>query len=97
MSTGTFARQWGEQSGFFPGTKSLLDKVQQENDPVVAPFATQMVEGGASRPGDPALRRRSRARRPSRPCSSRSCPARPRSTDASDKAATEMDDIFAKG
>ncbi|HSE69592.1 MAG TPA: sugar ABC transporter substrate-binding protein [Nocardioidaceae bacterium] len=53
MSTGEFAEKWGEQSGFFPGTTTLLEKVQQADDPVVAPFATQMVDGGASLPVTP--------------------------------------------
>lgn len=53
MTTGKFAKMWGEQSGFFPGTKSLLEQVQQENDPLVAPFAKQMAEGGASVPVTP--------------------------------------------
>jgi N,N'-diacetylchitobiose transport system substrate-binding protein len=53
MSTGEFAQKWGEQSGFFPGTTTLLEKVQQADDPVVAPFATQMVDGGASLPVTP--------------------------------------------
>lgn len=53
MSTGELARTWSEQSGFFPGTESLLAEVQQADDPVVAPFATQMVDGGASLPVTP--------------------------------------------
>jgi len=53
MGTGEFAEKWGEQSGFFPGTKPLLEKVQQADDPVVAPFAKQMVDGGASLPVTP--------------------------------------------
>ncbi|UYM03461.1 sugar ABC transporter substrate-binding protein [Solicola gregarius] len=53
MTTGEFAQKWGDQTGYFPGTESLLDKVIQENDPLVAPFAKQMVEGGASVPVTP--------------------------------------------
>lgn len=53
MSTGKFAQQWGEQSGFFPGTKTLLEQIQAENDPLVAPFAKQMVEAGKSVPVTP--------------------------------------------
>ncbi|QNN53024.1 sugar ABC transporter substrate-binding protein [Nocardioides mesophilus] len=53
MATGDLAAEWGEQSGFFPGTKKLLEQVQAEEDPVVAPFAQQMVEGGASLPVTP--------------------------------------------
>ena len=96
MSTGTFARQWGEQSGFFPGTKSLLDKVQQENDPVVAPFATQMVEGGASLPVTPLYGQVQGKKTVSAMLQS-ILSGKASVADASDKAATEMDDIFAKG
>lgn len=53
MTTGEFAQKWGEQSGFFPGTNSLLEKVIAEDDPLVAPFAQQMVEAGASVPVTP--------------------------------------------
>jgi N,N'-diacetylchitobiose transport system substrate-binding protein len=53
MSTGEFAKLWGNQSGFFPGTVSLLEEVQAENDPLVAPFAEQIAEAGASVPVTP--------------------------------------------
>lgn len=53
MATGEFAEKWSQQSGFFPGSKSLLEKVQQQKDPVVAPFAKQMAEAGASVPVTP--------------------------------------------
>jgi N,N'-diacetylchitobiose transport system substrate-binding protein len=53
MSTGKFAQQWGEQSGYFPGQTSLLDEVIAADDPLVAPFATQMVEAGRSVPVTP--------------------------------------------
>jgi N,N'-diacetylchitobiose transport system substrate-binding protein len=50
MSTGSFARQWADESGYFPGQQSELEAVQQEDDPLVTPFATQMGEAGASVP-----------------------------------------------
>jgi N,N'-diacetylchitobiose transport system substrate-binding protein len=53
MSTGEFAQKWGEQSGFFPGTNSLLEEAIAQDDPLVAPFAQQMVEAGASVPVTP--------------------------------------------
>lgn len=53
MTTGEFAGQWGEQSGFFPGTVSLLEEVQAADDPLVSPFAQQMVEGGRTVPVTP--------------------------------------------
>jgi N,N'-diacetylchitobiose transport system substrate-binding protein len=96
MSTGRFAAQWGEQSGFFPGTKSLLDKVQQENDPVVAPFATQMVEGGASLPVTPLYGQVQGKKTVSAMLQS-ILSGKASVADASGKAATEMDDIFDKG
>jgi N,N'-diacetylchitobiose transport system substrate-binding protein len=53
MTTGEFAQQWGEQSGYFPGQVSLLDETLATTDPLVAPFAQQFVEGGASVPVAP--------------------------------------------
>jgi N,N'-diacetylchitobiose transport system substrate-binding protein len=53
MTTGEFAQAWGDQSGFFPGTVSLLEEIQAENDPLVAPFAQQMAEGGRVLPVTP--------------------------------------------
>jgi N,N'-diacetylchitobiose transport system substrate-binding protein len=53
MTTGEFAEQWGEQSGYFPGQASLLEDTMSSDDPLVAPFATQLVEGGASVPVTP--------------------------------------------
>jgi N,N'-diacetylchitobiose transport system substrate-binding protein len=53
MTTGEFAQQWGEQSGYFPGQVSLLDETLKSTDPLVAPFAQQFVEGGASVPVAP--------------------------------------------
>ena len=53
MTTGKFAKKWGEQSGFFPGTETLLDEVIAQDDPLVSPFAEQMVDGGASVPVTP--------------------------------------------
>jgi N,N'-diacetylchitobiose transport system substrate-binding protein len=53
MTTGEFATTWGEQSGYFPGQTSLLDEATSSTDPLVAPFAQQFVEGGASVPVSP--------------------------------------------
>ena len=53
MSTGEFAEQWGEQSGYFPGQASLLAETMESDDPLVAPFATQLVEGGGTVPVTP--------------------------------------------
>lgn len=53
MTTGDFATAWGEQSGYFPGQASLLDETMASTDPLVAPFAKQFVEAGASPPVSP--------------------------------------------
>jgi N,N'-diacetylchitobiose transport system substrate-binding protein len=53
MTTGDAAKLWSEQSGFFPGTVPLLEEIQAEDDPLVAPFALQMAEGGRVLPVTP--------------------------------------------
>ncbi|WP_079032130.1 sugar ABC transporter substrate-binding protein [Streptomyces specialis] len=50
MTTGEHAAAWAEQSGYFPGQQSLLEEVQAANDPLVAPFAEQMLEAGTGLP-----------------------------------------------
>ncbi|WP_350348983.1 sugar ABC transporter substrate-binding protein [Agromyces sp. G08B096] len=53
MTTGEFAEAWAEQTGYFPGQTSLLEQTLESDDPLVTPFATQMVDGGASVPVTP--------------------------------------------
>jgi N,N'-diacetylchitobiose transport system substrate-binding protein len=53
MTTGEFAQKWGTESSFFPGTTQLLDEAAGSSDPLVAPFARQMVEAGRSVPVTP--------------------------------------------
>ncbi|MBC7591141.1 MAG: sugar ABC transporter substrate-binding protein [Salinibacterium sp.] len=53
MGTGQFAQDWADQSGYFPGLESLLDETMKSDDPLVKPFAEQMVDGGASVPVTP--------------------------------------------
>jgi N,N'-diacetylchitobiose transport system substrate-binding protein len=53
MSTGEFAQKWGAESSFFPGTTELLDQAAASSDPLVAPFARQMVDAGRSVPVTP--------------------------------------------
>jgi N,N'-diacetylchitobiose transport system substrate-binding protein len=53
MSTGDFAAEWGAESSYFPGTTALLNQAIQSADPLVAPFAQQMVEAGANVPLTP--------------------------------------------
>jgi len=54
MTTGEFANEWATQSSFFPGLKSLLDEATKQDDPLVAPFAEQMKDGGETVPVTPA-------------------------------------------
>jgi N,N'-diacetylchitobiose transport system substrate-binding protein len=53
MTTGKFASEWASQTGYFPGLNSLLEPAQKSDDPLIKPFATQMVDGGASVPVTP--------------------------------------------
>ena len=96
MSTGKFAQMWGSQTGFFPGTKSLLQKAQQQQDPLVAPFAKQMVEGGASLPVTPLYGQVQGKKTIS--AMLQSILSGDETVDqAATKAAKEMDDVFASG
>lgn len=53
MTTGEAAAGWSKQSGFFPGQVSALKTSVASNDPLVAPFAKQMLEAGRSAPLTP--------------------------------------------
>lgn len=53
MTTGKFASEWAEQTGYFPGQTSLLSDSTESDDPLVKPFAEQFVDGGASLPVTP--------------------------------------------
>jgi N,N'-diacetylchitobiose transport system substrate-binding protein len=55
MGTGEFAAKWAEESSYFPGTTELLNAAVQSPDPLVAPFARQMVESGRNVPITPAF------------------------------------------
>ncbi|HEY7045286.1 MAG TPA: sugar ABC transporter substrate-binding protein [Nocardioidaceae bacterium] len=96
MTTGKFAAEWGEQSGFFPGTKSLLEKVQAENDPLVAPFAKQMAEAGKSVPVTPLYGQIQGNKTVSAMLQS-ILSGKASVDEASKQAAQEMDDIFSRG
>lgn len=54
MTTGDLGKQWADETGFFPATNSLLKTYAESTDPLVAPFATAMLEGGKNVPGSPA-------------------------------------------
>jgi N,N'-diacetylchitobiose transport system substrate-binding protein len=96
MSQGKYAELWGEQSGFFPGSKTLLEKVQQQDDPLVAPFATQMVDGGASVPVTPLYGQVQGKKTVSAMLQS-ILSGDESVEEASKQAAQEMDDIFSQG
>ena len=53
MTTGKYAQEWASQTGYFSGLNSLVKKAMESDDPLVKPFATQMVDGGASVPVTP--------------------------------------------
>ncbi|MCC2030196.1 sugar ABC transporter substrate-binding protein [Microbacterium sp. NPDC077644] len=53
MTTGEFAEKWASQTGYFPGVASAMEEALASTDPLVAPFAQQMVDGGASVPVTP--------------------------------------------
>lgn len=53
MTTGKYASEWAEQTGYFPGQTSLLADSTESDDPLVKPFAEQFVDGGASLPVTP--------------------------------------------
>lgn len=53
MTTGEFAEEWAAQTGYFPGESTLLAKTMKSDNPLVTPFAKQMVDGGASLPVTP--------------------------------------------
>ncbi|MBW1604062.1 sugar ABC transporter substrate-binding protein [Streptomyces sp. JJ66] len=54
MSSEDYARKWAEQSGYFPGRTSLVERVAHQKDPLVAPFARQLAEAGRTVPATPA-------------------------------------------
>jgi N,N'-diacetylchitobiose transport system substrate-binding protein len=95
MSTGKFAAEWGQQTGFFPGQKSLLNKTVQDGDPLVAPFAKQAVDGGASLPVTPLYGQIQGKKTVSAMLQS-ILSGKASVADASDKAAQEMDSVFSK-
>jgi len=96
MSTGELAQEWSQQSGFFPGTETLLNEVQEADDPVVAPFATQMVEGGASLPVTP-LYGQVQGKKTVAAMLQSILSGDSSVADASAQAAQEMDEIFSRG
>ena len=50
MTTGQYAQEWAQQTGYFPGQKALLQSQLNSTDPLEAPFVQQFVNGGAAVP-----------------------------------------------
>jgi N,N'-diacetylchitobiose transport system substrate-binding protein len=96
MSTGKYAEEWGEQTGFFPGTKTLLDKIAAEDDPMVAPFAEQAAEASKSVPVTPKYGQIQGKKTISAMLQS-ILSGKASVDEASKQAAQEMDDIFSSG
>jgi N,N'-diacetylchitobiose transport system substrate-binding protein len=96
MSTGKFAEEWGQQTGFFPGTKTLLDKIEAEDDPTVAPFAEQAADASKSVPVTPDYGQIQGKKTISAMLQS-ILSGKASVDEASKQAAEEMDDIFSSG
>jgi len=96
MSTGDLAKTWGEQSGFFPGTNSLLEEIEAEGDPLVTPFAQQMLEAGKSVPVTP-LYGQVQGKKTIAAMMQSILSGDASVEDASAAAADEMDEIFQRG
>lgn len=96
MGTGHFAQEWADQTGFFPGTTPLLEKAEKSSDPLVQPFAKQIVEGSATVPVTPLFGQVQGKK--TVPAMLESILSGKKSVQqASTQAAKEMDDVFASG
>jgi N,N'-diacetylchitobiose transport system substrate-binding protein len=94
MTTGKLADEWAEQTNYFPGTNSGVQKMADQGGPLVEPFATQMVKGGTTVPKTPAYGKVQAAKVIPKMVQSVLKGSSPQ--DAADQAAKEMDAIFAK-
>ena len=54
LTSGEFFERWGEESGFFPAGVEEIQAYAESGDPLVEPFATQLLEAGRSTPAVPA-------------------------------------------
>ncbi|MEI5100009.1 sugar ABC transporter substrate-binding protein [Streptomyces sp. PmtG] len=95
MTTGEFAAKWAKQTNYFPGQNSELKKIEAQKDPLVEPFAKQMIEAGATVPKTKAYGEIQASkvipRMVQAVLTGKSSPQ-----EAADQAAKDMDDIFAK-
>lgn len=95
LTTGEFAAKWAKETNYFPGQNSELKKIADQKDPLVEPFAKQMLEAGATVPKTKAYGEIQ---------ASKVIPGMVQSIlngkasvkEAADKAAKDMDAIFAK-
>ena len=53
MTTGDLGTKWADQTGYFPGTTTLLKSYATSSDPLVAPFAKVMLKAGKNVPNAP--------------------------------------------
>ncbi|AKU16524.1 sugar ABC transporter substrate-binding protein [Luteipulveratus mongoliensis] len=53
VTTGTLAKQWADQTNFFPSTTTGMKSYAASTDPLVAPFAKAMAEAGKNVPTAP--------------------------------------------
>ncbi|WP_156723980.1 sugar ABC transporter substrate-binding protein [Streptomyces apocyni] len=95
LTTGEFATKWAEQTNYFPGQNSELEKVAAQKDPLVEPFAQQMMEAGATVPKTKAYGEIQASKVIPRMVQS-ILNGKANVQQAADKAAKEMDAIFAK-
>lgn len=54
LTSGEFFERWGEESGFFPAGVAEIEEYSNSDDPLVQPFAIQLLEAGKSTPAVPA-------------------------------------------
>ncbi|WP_306317456.1 MULTISPECIES: sugar ABC transporter substrate-binding protein [unclassified Streptomyces] len=95
LTTGKFAKKWAEQSSYLPPTNTDLDNMPDGDDPLVKPFVTQFKDAGASVPKAKSYTEIQATQVvPKMVQSILSGKSTPQQ--AADKAAKEMDAIFAK-
>jgi N,N'-diacetylchitobiose transport system substrate-binding protein len=94
-TTGKFAARWAKETNYFPGTNTDLRKMADAGDPLIEPFARQMMEAGATVPKSPAYGEIQASKVVPRMVQS-ILKGDASVQEAADKAAGEMDDIFAK-
>ncbi|MGH4027598.1 sugar ABC transporter substrate-binding protein [Actinomycetota bacterium Odt1-20B] len=95
LTTGEFAAKWAKQTNYFPGQNSELKKIEAQKDPLVEPFAKQMIEAGATVPKTKSYGEIQASQVIPRMVQS-ILTGKASVKEAADKAAKDMDEIFAK-